>query len=163
MAAVAACVPALAGVLQAPALTGARIPAGLVEDGDIVFRRGHSLVSRMVLAADGDAYYSHAGIIQMRGREPWVVHASADEPDDPPDGVRAEPLWRFLAPDRATAEQTRQIQSKGGISNIEIVSEDVLGETAEVTAVTTYGNGSTQRENTKRIQKDGEWKITLSK
>ena len=64
---------------------------------------------------------------------------------------------------RVLAEQTRQIQSKGGISNIEIVSEDVLGETAEVTAVTTYGNGSSQRENSKLIQKDGEWKITLSK
>ena len=97
--------------------------------------------------------------------EKFVRHVEAGETTEAA-ALLSGDLVNNLGPDklrRVLAEQTRQIQSKGGISSIEIVSEDMLGETAEVTAVTTYGNGSTQRETTKLIQKDGEWKIALSK
>jgi uncharacterized protein DUF4878 len=70
--------------------------------GDLVFRRGRSLVSQAVLAAEGGGEYSHVGVVAVSAGRVWVLHAL------PPDegekgGVIAEPLEVFLAPQKASA------------------------------------------------------------
>lgn len=83
---------------DAPAL-----PTELFNDGDIVFRRGMGIMSRIVLHADGDGVYSHTGILRREGTEWYVIHAVPDEPDfdGDPDRVKKEPVTRFFASDRA--------------------------------------------------------------
>jgi hypothetical protein len=71
--------------------------------GDVVFRRGRSLISRAVLAADGDGEYSHVGLIAVSAGRVWVLHATPDEAPDIKGGVLAEPLEAFLAPEYASA------------------------------------------------------------
>lgn len=69
--------------------------------GDVLFRRGRSLISRAVLWADSAGEYSHVGVIIRHKGDVLVVHA---EPGDRlEDGhVRAEPVDSFLASDRAS-------------------------------------------------------------
>ena len=71
--------------------------------GDVIFRRGRSLVSRVVLAADGGSEYSHVGLISLVDGKIWVLHAIPPEKPEEQGGVVAEPLSAFLEPDKATA------------------------------------------------------------
>jgi hypothetical protein len=71
----------------------------LVQEGDLVFRRGQGLASRAVLAADRYRVYSHAGIV-VRDSGQWrVVHAVPGEAGG--DRVKMEPLAVFFRPQRA--------------------------------------------------------------
>jgi hypothetical protein len=70
--------------------------------GDVIFRRGRSLVSRVVLAADGGSEYSHVGLISLVDGKVWVLHAVPPEEPAEQGGVIAEPLSAFLAFDKAT-------------------------------------------------------------
>jgi hypothetical protein len=71
--------------------------------GDVLFRRGRSLISRAVLAADSEGEYSHVGLVAIVAGRVWVLHATPPEEPDVKGGVIAEPLAAFLAPDQATA------------------------------------------------------------
>jgi hypothetical protein len=71
--------------------------------GDLVFRRGRSLISRAVLAVDGGSEYSHVGLISVIGGRVLVIHAVPADPPHSSGGVIAEPLSMFLSPDKATA------------------------------------------------------------
>lgn len=73
----------------------------MLESGDVVFRRGGSLASELVLSADGRSTFSHVGIIEVVEGVPWVVHSVVDEPPGDPGSVKFEPLGDFLAPDKA--------------------------------------------------------------
>lgn len=73
----------------------------VVEDGDVVFRRGRSLNSRAVLLADQDSRFSHVGVvIGSATSEASVVHAVPSTEDDL-GGVRIEPLAEFLSEKKA--------------------------------------------------------------
>lgn len=74
-----------------------------LKDGDLVFRRGYSFVSHMVLAADPIGRYSHVGITITRNGSPFVIHASPDEIGDQPGVVREEPFLEFIAPSIASS------------------------------------------------------------
>ena len=71
--------------------------------GDVIFRRGRSLVSRAVLSADGGSEYSHVGLVSVRGNHVWIIHSVPAEPAEPRSGVIVEPIQAFLAPERASA------------------------------------------------------------
>lgn len=79
------------------------LPFGQLAEGDLVFRRGAGLLSRIVLAADGGGSYSHVGILKLVESRWCVVHAVPGEPDfeGDVDRVKVEPLERFFAPERA--------------------------------------------------------------
>lgn len=70
-----------------------------------------------------------------------------------------EKLKAFLS------EGTKEISTKGGIKNIEVVSETISedGKTAEVTIMLTYGNGETDESTTKLKNSEDGWKIFLGK
>ena len=80
-----------------------RFEAAQFASGDLIFRRGRSLVSRVVLAADGGSEYSHVGLISVTGGQVWVLHEVPPEEPERKGGALAEPLSAFLAPDKATA------------------------------------------------------------
>ena len=71
--------------------------------GDVIFRRGLSVVSNIVLAADQRLPYSHVGIVIVEDPRVWIVHASPDEPQGSDGSVMVEQLSEFLGPDRASA------------------------------------------------------------
>ena len=71
--------------------------------GDLVFRRGESVLSAAVMALDSASLYSHAGIVARLWGSLSVVHAVVDEAPDTAGSVRASRLDSFLARDRAAA------------------------------------------------------------
>lgn len=73
-------------------------------DGDIVFRRGTGIAGHAVIALDGNAVFSHVGLVILRGDTPMVVHAVPGEPDHDgdPDRVKLEPVNTFFSRERAT-------------------------------------------------------------
>lgn len=51
-------------------------------EGDLIFRKGRSLVSTVVLMNDRSSAYSHVGIVAFKNGEPFIVHAVPGEPDE---------------------------------------------------------------------------------
>ncbi|MCK4408266.1 MAG: hypothetical protein KAV44_11365, partial [Bacteroidales bacterium] len=46
----------------------------VVKNGDLVFRKGRSIASRVVLITDRASSYSHVGVIYMLNEIPYVIH-----------------------------------------------------------------------------------------
>lgn len=85
------------------------IPLANLKDGDLILRTGRDLMARVVLAQGDEARYSHVGIVSMRGRDAFVVHAMPDE-DDRPGGVRKESIAAFYAPSKASAVAVYRVE-----------------------------------------------------
>lgn len=79
------------------------IDNSMLKTGDIIFRRGTSFVSIIVLNLDNRSPYSHTGIIKLVGDEILVVHAVPGEEAGEKDKTKIDPLNKFLRKDRATA------------------------------------------------------------
>jgi hypothetical protein len=56
-------------------------------------------------------------------------------------------------------EATRNIKQRGGISSIEITSEEITGEIADVIGTIKYKDGTTEKINQKLVKEDGDWKL----
>lgn len=56
-----------------------------------------------------------------------------------------------------------EIKEKGGIANIEFLSEDIQENEAEFKVKLTYGDGSESTEKAKVVKEDGDWKLGISK
>ncbi len=82
----------------------ATIPYDSLRNGDLVFRRGCSYTSYIVLAGQERCFYSHIGLVQHTDSGWCVIHAVNDEPDRPTDfdRVKIERIGRFFSPTRAT-------------------------------------------------------------
>ncbi len=87
-------------------------PEHLLQEGDLVFRRGTGIASHMVLVADKKGLYSHIGIVICHEGMWQVIHAVPGEPDfrGDSDRVKMEPLYRFFAPDRAACGALMRVQ-----------------------------------------------------
>lgn len=72
--------------------------------GDVVFRRGEGVTSRVVLAADANGNYSHVGIVVDSAGSKMIVHAVPGEPDfdGDADRVKMDTPERFFSRKRAT-------------------------------------------------------------
>ena len=59
----------------------------------------------------------------------------------------------------------KEYEKKGGIKDIEILSETISedGNTAVVKTKTTFGNGETEEGDQKMVKKDGKWLMSLGK
>ena len=71
------------------------IDAGALKAGDLVFRRGGGLTSRIVLSADPRSAYSHVGILHQDAAGPMVIHALPGDDLEAPMPLRVEPLASF--------------------------------------------------------------------
>ncbi len=75
-----------------------------LKEGDIVFRRGKSFSSRVVLSADSGGAYSHVGLVVKRGDSAfWVVHEVPGESASGIDKLEVEPIASFLSSEKAEA------------------------------------------------------------
>lgn len=94
------------------------LPIDTFADGDLAFRRGAGLLSRVVVTADQGGMYSHVGILKRRGNEWYVIHAVPDEPDfeGDADRVKVEPANRFFGPDRAVCGAVMRFKGDSSIA-----------------------------------------------
>ena len=79
------------------------IPEDGIEEGDLAFRCGRGVFSRIVTSAEEEGVYSHMGVV-VRDEGRWkVAHAVPAEPDYKGDfdRVKLEDIEVFFAPDRA--------------------------------------------------------------
>jgi hypothetical protein len=58
-------------------------------------------------------------------------------------------------------EASAEAKKKGGIESVEIIKEEIEGETATVTHKTTFGNGDEEEETTELVKVDGQWIISM--
>ncbi len=58
-------------------------------------------------------------------------------------------------------EATRELDNVGGITAVDIIEENIKGETAWVTVEITYGDGSSETDSMDLIKEDGNWKIDV--
>lgn len=72
------------------------IQKSILENGDIIFRRGTSFVSNMVLMADKSSPYSHVGIIKIIDGNYFVIHSVPAEEISEKDLTKIDPLLTFL-------------------------------------------------------------------
>lgn len=79
------------------------INKSLLMNGDIIFRKGRSFVSRMVLQIDNRSDFSHVGIILVEDDSIFVIHSVPDEDENGIDMVKIDDIKTFLQYDRATA------------------------------------------------------------
>lgn len=59
------------------------------------------------------------------------------------------------------ADIKKQFESKGGIDGVDVLDEQINGDTSKVTATTRYGNGQSATEIIDLVLEDGSWKIVL--
>ncbi len=89
------------------------LPEELFREGDIVFRRGTGLTSRIVLATDSEGRYSHIGILKKESEAWYVIHAVPGEPDfrGDKDRIKMEPVERFFDARKATRGAVMHVQA----------------------------------------------------
>jgi len=71
-------------------------------DGDLVFRKGRDLVSRLVLTQGESAQFSHVGIVVRHENMVSVVHSLPESEVFPSGGVQEEALSSFVSIDNAS-------------------------------------------------------------
>ena len=82
-----------------------------LQEGDIVFRRGSSLASQIVLASDTRGNYSHIGILVLDRGHFKVVHAVPGESEPKqPDRVKMEAIQDYFAANKAVAGEVMRLQ-----------------------------------------------------
>jgi len=76
-----------------------------LQEGDLVFRKGTSAASRVVLAADRSSGYSHIGIVVKDSHQWKVVHTVPGETDQecPEEVIKKELLSQFFASKKAVS------------------------------------------------------------
>jgi hypothetical protein len=82
-----------------------QIDENILQEGDLAFRRGTSIASRVVLAADRGSGYSHIGII-VKDIDGWkVIHAVPGETDEEylEETIKKETLSQFFAPKKSVS------------------------------------------------------------
>lgn len=82
------------------------------EDGDLVFRQGRDVVSRIVLSQSDTPQYSHVGVIVKYGALTMVVHALPKEGSFA-GGVVVEPLDRFASMENASSVGLYRVDGVG--------------------------------------------------
>ena len=83
-----------------------------LNEGDLVFRRGKSIESYVVLAADGSVRYSHIGLAHIQKNGECVILHAAPAENEPENTVKMEPLNEFWHYKHASAGAVYRINLK---------------------------------------------------
>ena len=86
------------------------IDTGLLKTGDLIFRRGKSIASRLVLLADKQSTYSHVGLLFMEGSEALVIHIVPAETDGDLAQVQVDRLASFIDARHNSAVSVRRLR-----------------------------------------------------
>jgi hypothetical protein len=57
------------------------------------------------------------------------------------------------------SDLTRKIKQRGGIASIEVTSEEITGEIADVAGTIKYEDGTSESFNQKLFKEKGDWKF----
>ncbi|MDR0970636.1 MAG: hypothetical protein LBM67_08895 [Lentimicrobiaceae bacterium] len=81
------------------------VDTALLQEGDLIFRRGVSLSSRTVLVAGKNELYSHVGILVKDSTEWLVIHSVPGETtkEHPEEKIKKETLKEFFAPEKSVS------------------------------------------------------------
>ena len=104
------------------------IDADQLKSCDIIFRRGLSFVSNIVLSADKNSPYSHVGLIIKENNYPYVIHAVPDESESNIDKIKKESIEQFLRFDRATAYAIYRMNHNFDKAKIELFLDSVYNK-----------------------------------
>jgi len=72
-----------------------------LQNGDLIFRRGTSIESQVVLLTDQNSEYSHIGMIYKINGKLFIIHTVPKENDDDPGYIKLEPIDEFLSGGKA--------------------------------------------------------------
>ena len=100
----------VAGDRQELAAPRFAIDRGLLETGDLIFRRGLSFASRLVLLADPQPLYSHVGLLLVNGSEALVIHVVPAQAATDPAPVQVEPLATFIDRQHTSAVSVMRVE-----------------------------------------------------
>jgi len=90
-----------------------------LQNGDLIFRRGTSIESQIVLLTDQDSEYSHVGMIYKINSRLFVIHTVPKENDVDPGHIKLESIDEFLSEGKATRVAIfRLLQNSSGKINI---------------------------------------------
>ncbi|MBT8385775.1 MAG: hypothetical protein KJO12_00055 [Ignavibacteria bacterium] len=73
-----------------------------LQSGDLIFRRGISIESQIVLLTDQESDFSHVGMIYKIKGEVFVIHTVPREDDADPGYIKLEPINQFLSDGKAS-------------------------------------------------------------
>ncbi len=73
-----------------------------IQNGDLIFRRGQSTESQLVIITDCKSRFSHVGIIYIENGIPIVIHSVPSENKREPDFIKKEKLAEFLNPEKVS-------------------------------------------------------------
>ena len=72
-----------------------------LQSGDLIFRRGTSIESQIVLLTDQNSEYSHVGMIYKINGKLFVIHTVPKEDDADPGYIKLESIDEFLSEGKA--------------------------------------------------------------
>ena len=72
-----------------------------LQSGDLIFRRGTSIESQIVLLTDKESEFSHVGMIYKTNGEVFVIHTVPKENDSDPGFIKFESVEEFLSDGKA--------------------------------------------------------------
>lgn len=72
-----------------------------LQHGDLIFRKGRSIESRVVLITDKESNYSHVGVIYMKDDSIFVIHAVPGESESGINYIKLEEIKKFLSLQKA--------------------------------------------------------------
>lgn len=79
------------------------VDTDILQEGDLIFRRGVGLSSRTVLVAGKNELYSHIGILAKDSTEWFVIHSVPGETtkEQPEEKIKKETISEFFAPKKS--------------------------------------------------------------
>jgi len=92
-----------------------------LQSGDLIFRRGTSIESQIVLLTDQDCDYSHVGMIYKINKELFVIHTVPKENDSDPGYIKFESIEEFLSEGKASRVGIYRL-TKNSLDKINIAS-----------------------------------------
>jgi hypothetical protein len=143
-----------------------QIPTETLRSGDIIFRHGPSIESGVVMTMVR-SNFSHAGIVLRLRDQTFVIHVVTGEGGT--NVTKVESIHDYLRSDRATAAIAYRIVEENpsliahaveaASTSIEITSEEITGEIADVAGVIKYKDGTGENFNQKLFKEKGDWKF----
>lgn len=65
--------------------------------------------------------------------------------------------------EKGIQESSEKIKKNGGVKSVEISDKEIKDNEATMNVKTNYGNGTSETEKMKLVNKDGKWLITIAK
>lgn len=72
-----------------------------LQNGDLIFRRGISIESQIVLLSDRSSEYSHVGLIYYLNGKPFVIHSVPAESNEITEYIKMESIQDFIGEENA--------------------------------------------------------------